>query len=368
MHIPTEIAPSVCVPGASGRRTEREFFQRLDAGLDLRVAGSARARPRKLLSLGYTPKHRFDLFDTAFYLTNVRQNEDIRFFVAYVVQRRGHSGRAEAHPRIFYKDVSLIWRSVSHYARVHGRRWIGKGDVVVVSDGEDDFVSSVESTTDLPFEMQTALEGLCRAVRRIPTDDAAVELILRRAPAHRVEPYRDFTGPRRAAQADRRNLVNGGRSIAWFQRSNDPTSLRFAKGYEPDFARGVIERSVLSSRIYGGRVRRFRILSRNRSIQYLFCAGRRHAWIIPPQALTTELSSYGVRTIDVKADEDLCVPGYEYHFMDETVDPPALFSQIPAGFAGAASEVDDDRADASRWLDPMPVIREFRARVLRRSR
>ena len=118
--------------------------------------------------------------------------------------------------------------------------------------------------------------------------------------------------------------------------------------------------------MYGGRLQRFRILSRNRRVQYLFIAGPRQVWIVPPQATTTQLTSYGVRTIDVIADADLCVPAYEYHFMDDTEDPPVLVSQIPEGYAGEPSDVDDSRADASAWLDRLPVIREFRRVVLGR--
>ena len=93
-------------------------------------------------------------------------------------------------------------------------------------------------------------------------------------------------------------------------------------------------------------------------------AAPRHVWIIPPQALTTELSSFGVRTIDVRADDDLFVPGYEYHFVDDDQDPPVLYSQIPEGWAGPASELDDARADAAPWLDQLPVIQAFRKQVL----
>jgi hypothetical protein len=50
--------------------------------------------------------------------------------------------------------------------------------------------------------------------------------------------------------------------------------------------------------------------------------------------------------------------------MDEDQDPPALYSQIPVGFAGETSPVDELRADASPWLDRVPVIRDFRRRVL----
>ena len=118
---------------------------------------------------------------------------------------------------------------------------------------------------------------------------------------------------------------------------------------------------MLESSLYGGPVRRFRILSRNRLVQYLFMAGPRHVWIIPPQATTTELSSFGVRTIDVAIDDDLCVPGWEYHGGADDLD------QIPRGYAGERNPRDPSRADASPWLDRLPVIRAFRRAVLARA-
>jgi hypothetical protein len=53
--------------------------------------------------------------------------------------------------------------------------------------------------------------------------------------------------------------------------------------------------------------------------------------------------------------------------MDESEDPPQLYTQIPDGFAGQPSEVDPARSDASPWIEELPVIREFR-RVLGFSR
>jgi hypothetical protein len=73
-----------------------------------------------------------------------------------------------------------------------------------------------------------------------------------------------------------------------------------------------------------------------------------------------------VRTIDVMADEELFVPGYEYHYLDEWEDPPAWVSQIPRGFAGEANPDYPERADASPWIEAMPVIRRFRKEVLGR--
>ncbi|HXZ84909.1 MAG TPA: hypothetical protein VEI82_05420, partial [Myxococcota bacterium] len=120
-------------------------------------------------------------------------------------------------------------------------------------------------------------------------------------------------------------------------------------------------------RLYEGEVERYRILSRNRRVQYLFFAAPRLVWIGYPQPLTSELSRFGVRTVDVTVPDDLVVPGMEYHYL-ETDDPPVWMSQIPPGFAGPLSPVDAWRADASRWLERLPVIAEFRRRVLSRAR
>jgi hypothetical protein len=350
--IPVEIVESPRPSRKAPDRVEAELRARAADGLPLRVAGSLSRSPRRLLSL-YPPRHRIELFDTVFYLADVRQNDYVRYFVAWVAQ-----GDA-AWARIFYKDVSLVWRCASHLTRLGGDLWIGKGETTTIREDGEEFETSLETTTDLPLELQDGLEAVLRRADEIPEDLAALERVLRRRPDGHIEPYRDFVEPRRRARENPRNRVNRGRPVARFRRPGDPESLEFAKGYEPDFVGGRLETSHSRSRLYGGTLHRYRILSRNRRIQYLFMAGPRHAWIIPPQATTTELSSYGVRTVDVVADEDLFVPGYEYHFMDGD----ELHTQIPEGFAGPPSEVDPHRADASAWLDRLPVIREFRRRI-----
>jgi hypothetical protein len=351
------------------RAVARALRRLLAEGAAFRCAGEARGRPERLFAAGYAPRHAVELFGTTFYLSGPRQNADLRFFVAWVVQPAGRGGRLAVHPRIFYKDVSLIWRSASHFVRSARENWIGKGDLrsAVLHGVEIEY--SAESTTDLPLELQDALEAFVRDASRVPHDELAIALVLRRGPDDRIQAYRDFTAPRRRAQRDPRRLPNRGRPIARFLREGDPASLRFAKGFEPDFARGVVGESRSRSSLYGGTLRRVRILSRNRDVQYLFFAGPRQVWLAPPQATTTELSSYGVRTVDVVVPEDLCVPGYEYHYLDESEDPPVLVSQIPPGFVGAPSERDPSRSDASPWLDRLPVIRAFRREVLgRRAR
>jgi len=352
------------------RRVAHEFRKLVEGGARILPAGRSRRAPRRLLSLGYTPKHRLRLFDSTFYLTNLRYDENFRFFVAYIVlaqsQRSAKTPKPSIYPRIFYKDSSLVWRSPSHYIRTDDENWIGKGDLKTgFLDGEE-VEYSAEETTNLPLEMQAALDVISRRVARVRRDERAVGLVLREAPEDRVRPYADFSAPRRSAQSDPANLINRGEPVAYFSRENDPSSLRFARGFEPDFDSGVLSVSCSKSRLYGGAIRKFRILSKNAQIQYQFVAAPHQVWIIPPQTLTTELTSYGVRTIDVDVAEDLCVPGYEYHFLDETVQPPQLYTQIPEGFAGRASDVDPSRSDASPWLEELPVIQQFRTRLLAR--
>jgi hypothetical protein len=362
----TEFAKGIR-PESDAREIGPEFRELLERGVQIHPAGSARVNPAQLLP-AYLPKHAIRLFDTTYYLTDLREDRSwegtLRFFVAWIMPTRDSR---RIYPRLFGKDYSLVWRSPSHFIRSENENWMGKGDVrwILGEEGEE-ILATFEETTNLPLEIQGALDELTRRSARPRGDLRAVGLLLRRAPDDRLEPYEDFAAPRRRARAELRNLICRGRDVAWFSRKNDPTSLRFAPGYQPDFARGVIEVSRSRSRFYGGAIDKFRILSRNRSIQYQFVAAPRHAWIVPPQALTTDITPYGVRSIDVHAAEELCVPGYEYCYVDESTRPPTLHSQIPDGFAGAASDLDPARRDASAWIERLPVIREFRTKVLGR--
>ena len=89
--------------------------------------------------------------------------------------------------------------------------------------------------------------------------------------------------------------------------------------------------------------------------------------MLPPQATTVELSSYGVRTIDVQADDDMFIPGWEYHHYEETKNGVELYSQIPPGFAGEVCPLDDAKADAGPWLDKIPIIKPFRKQFQKRG-
>lgn len=360
----SSIVSNVAPEDRSPAQIARRFRGLVDAGAELRPAGRARRDPEILLTRHYLPRHEVTLFDATYFLTDLLFDDALGFFVAYVVlgERNGERVR-RIHPRIFYKDSSLVWRVASHFIHDENEYWIGKGDVRQERREDGDYLCSVEETTNLPYEIQASLDVISRRRSR-RRDNAAVELVLREAPSGRVEPYADFTAPRRRAQA--RHRIHGGRRVASFLRAGDPASLRFARGFEPDFAEGVLEKERSASRFFGGEILKFRILSSNRRIQYQFVASPAYAWVNPPQTLTTEFSTYGVRTLDVLADEDLFLPAYEYHEVDEGRDRGVLHSQIPAGYAGAAHPEDPARADASAWIEALPVIRQFRARVLRK--
>jgi len=363
----TEIIASRALDDASPAAVRRDFEALLASGVRPRVAGGAKRRPTRLFALGYAPRFRFSLFGTRFYVSVVRQNPELRFAVAWVVPPPRSGRPRAAWARIFYKDLSLVWRAASHVAfEDDGALWIGKGDVREIRRRGFSYLESIESTTDLPLEIQNALEDCSRRTRNARADAKILPLVLQRAPASRVEPFSEFTAPRARAAADPANRIHGGRRVARFRRAGDPRSLEFAKGFEPDFARGIVETNRTKSHLYHGVLRRYRILSKNRAIQYLFIAGPRQVWIIPPQALTTELSTFGLRLVDVVADDDLFIPGYEYHYFDEDADPPALYSQIPKGYAGRPCRDDPNKADASPWLEALPIVRAFRKKVLRR--
>lgn len=355
--------PEPCTP----RQVARRFRELLADGAQLLPAGAARSHPERLVAR-YVPRSEVRLFRAHYFLTGQFQDDSIGFVVGYVGLGEGPEGRIrKLYPRIFYKDLSLVWRVGTHLVRTDDDNWIGKGDVKWERIDGHECLCSAEETTNLPLEIQGALDEVSHA-GRARADRRAALLILRRAPAQRIEPYADFSLPRARANAE--HPIHGGRRIARFTKPGDPSSLVFARGYAPDFEAGVIGFSRSASRLYGGAVRKYRVLSENRRVQFSFFSAPRHVWLNPPQALSTEISIYGTRTLDVACDEELFVPGYEYHYVDDGVDPPELHTQIPAGFVGEVCELDEFRSDASPWIERMPVVREFRRRVLgqRRSR
>ena len=348
---PSQVLAGVEASTESAAAVARRFRAELDRGARLLPAGAAKDDLGTLTGRRYAPSHILRLFGATIFLTNFRYDSALGFLIAYV-QLDGANGAPSRsiYPRIFYKDSSLVWRVASHFVHDEDEYWIGKGDVRTEMRDGHEYLVTVEETTNLPFEIQFALDQISRARKKVKDNDA-IALVLREGPSGRVEPYADFAAPRK--KSAEKYAIHGGRPVARFKKPGDPTSLEFSKGFEPDFSNGVIESSAVASRFFGGELRKVRILSTNRRIQYLFFSSPTHTWVNPPQALSTELSTYGVRTVDVLVDDDLCVPGYEYH--EEGA------SQIPEGYAGDPHPDDPHRADASAWLRKLPVIAEYLA-------
>ena len=347
------------------RAVAREFRQLLATGYVLKIDGTAKSDPELLFRRGYVPKYRVDLFDTRYYLCHLRHSHDLKLMPAYVVPAKSPvRGKPAIFARVLYKDSSLVWRAASHYINTPEDQWIGKGAVKWHNKrGEYGWVSA-EETTNLPFEIQAALDDVSQRGPRARGDSKILFLILRNAPANRIRPYFSFESPRAKAMSVRANRINGNRPIAWFDDENDPRTLKIEAGFEPNF-RKVIDVSTSQSHMYGGKIGKYRIASRNAEIQYLFVAGPSHVWLIHPQAVTTELSTFGLRTVDVNADEDMCIPGYE--FFDNTGEGE-IDDQIPPDYAGEICPYDPDRADASPWNERMPIVRKFRRSVLKQAR
>lgn len=344
-----------------------EFKRLLANGFRLETKGQAKNRAPDYLPRTRPPKHIIDLFGVRYFISDIRHEAGFRFFIAYVVMPQVGIHRKRIYPRIFYKDSSLIWRSASHLVKTGNEHWIGKGDLKpVVEDGQINFYSA-EETTNLPYEMDAALDTISRSSADVTEDKMAQEMVLRNAPEDRVEPYADFTGPRRKAMLNPNYAINDNQKIAWFKNANKPNSLCITKGFEPDFKKGLIDTSKSSSRMYGGQITKYRIASKNRKVQYLFIFGKTQAWIIPPQPLDNLLISYGVRAVDVEMDDNLCIPGYEFHYLEFDDEPDSLYSQIPKGFVGPASEADPDRASASPWIEKLSVMKNFRKHLKQRT-
>ena len=83
-------------------------------------------------------------------------------------------------------------------------------------------------------------------------------------------------------------------------------------------------------------------------------------------SMVIEMSESVPVSTDVVAADDVFLAGWEYHYFDPDLDPPGWYSQIPEGFVGRPCPVDPHKADASPWLDRLPVVREFRRKVLAR--
>ena len=117
--------------------------------------------------------------------------------------RRTSCTSGEVHARLIYKDGSLLWRCASHFAKSATEFWIGKGDLKLEVENGFYVYYTAEHTTDLPLEMQMAVESLTQP-RRAACVTTAVALGAVRAARARRPPLRVPRLHRRRAGARRR--------------------------------------------------------------------------------------------------------------------------------------------------------------------
>lgn len=177
----------------SRRQVLAQFRGLITSGIPLLPAGRAKRDPSIPLTSRYLPKHAVTLLNVTYYLTDFYHIEDLNFFVAHVFThgRTTYTRRKAIYPRIFYKDSSLLWRVASHIIDTPQEQWIGKGDLVIEHLPDGDFVASVESSTNLPYEAQSAFDEISRRTTS-RFEPRALGLILRNAPTGRMAPYADF--------------------------------------------------------------------------------------------------------------------------------------------------------------------------------
>jgi len=93
----------------------------------------------------------------------------------------------------------------------------------------------------------------------------------------RPEAYPEFTAPRKIARMEERNLINWNKPVVTFGRKGNPKSQKVVRGYEPDYKTGIIEISVDRGPLiahYGGKVTKYRIVSKNRKIHDTLVLGQ----------------------------------------------------------------------------------------------
>ena len=69
----TRIVRGIRADALTAWDVERDFRALIDQGARIRPSGSAKTRPRSLLTRGYVPQYRIRLFDTRLFLAEIRQ-------------------------------------------------------------------------------------------------------------------------------------------------------------------------------------------------------------------------------------------------------------------------------------------------------
>ncbi|MCX5701739.1 MAG: methyltransferase domain-containing protein, partial [Candidatus Omnitrophica bacterium] len=321
-------------------------FSNLIPRVSIQVDGRKVTSGADLLQNGFVPQYKISLNGMDYYLSKpyTSQRNGRPYFIGFLHRINPETGVEEIFARTIYKSNSQnIWRIASSEGP---GGWIGKGL-------ED------EMTTNAPLEIQSSLEKLCLDNGKLEIKEGFYDDLEKRA---------DFKSPEEFNHTIllHGEELNGGISIGSFAETGNPESYRFQNGFEPDFNNGVIEEFNTYSPIYGD-VESYRMLSNNKQVQFVFNVDRENrVWIGAVQSVTPRFTRFGVRAdrIDIGAMEmeniegvnrpvDILMPASEYD------------TQIPKGYIG--NHKADRYYDASPFIDKIPVIKEFRQKVLEKN-
>jgi len=340
--------------------TQRRFKEALDQGIPLRIYApededDIPVTYEYLALEGHAPLHRIRFGDDTYYISRPFIGPDNRIsFIAYCQHIDSRDNKPKLFVNEFYFSGShAVWRAASH--RAWG--WIGKG--------------VDEHSQTLPLEIIPFLNRIVEKAGNIETREYDLFKILGIGgiiPAEsqifthvdvlngqRAAPELDLTGSRRIVVAEEVSLAPAD--------SDELHRYRFPdEGYKPDFTSKKILRYPSRNDVYG-RITHYRILSRNKKLQYLFNVSEEGlVWIGSVQSVSKDLNRQGVRqdAPNIIVPPTLLQAPYDY--------PSEIVKNLPQGYLGDDHPGHPEYASAAKFTEKIDLVVEFRAEVLSRDR
>ncbi|MCA9792002.1 MAG: FHA domain-containing protein, partial [Candidatus Eremiobacteraeota bacterium] len=278
-------------------------------GIDNQFIKEAGLQPRHQLSVGGK--------DVAFSDPFKAGNYDA--VLGYV---KDGAGKYNVQP--FYRSGSQgIWRAPSH-GNV-GNGWLGKG-------------VGGEASTNLPIPLQKALNG---ALEQRPTlkgfdGNRAFYGVQRTS----LDDFAAAVKPESLGKFDRELPVAGPK-----KSSGAPEAFRYHNPQQaPNFSRGPVDSYGFKHPIHGD-VKAQVFPSKDGSLQYAFFRNQKNEpWLAQVDAPKSPVNEFGVRQRPIEPG-DLANPRLDYA------------DQIPVQYGGSKAQ---HYTDAGRYVDELPIIKEYR--------
>ncbi len=332
-------------------------FEQLVKRVPVQISGDITYE--ELMNAGFQPHYKIVVNGVAYYVSEPYTPSHGRAsFVYYFYRKNPKTGEEEIFTRSVYRSNSQnVLRVASH--RRPERRWIGKG--------------LGQATTTLPLELQSTFEKIYQTALskgKLEKKEAFYE-ILRAKDSHMPADsfMKSMIAYERGEEAEQKDEKEPEEQILigkFNEHDRDqiefikgemifprgiPETFGFTPGFEPDFENGVVETFETDNPVYGGKVTSYRIISKNKEAQYLFNVDMKgRVWIGDVQGTHSEITRFGVRKNTIYIPSDFLTPANEYE------------SEIPEGYKGEWQH--SDYWDASAYIDKLPVVQEFRDKVL----